>query len=410
SASSSSSSDSDSSSSSSSSSSSDSSDSESESPKKKANTNKSMGQFAAPHSQHTPTFPGTLPITQSYNQQLMNANLGPQVPQNQSSMFGNPSFNHPLPPTPGVAGGGASIIAKPPVVASHTSLPQQPQRPTATATAAPTRKNILSAPGPPLAPQPSQTTHKNPPVPLNSNSDSNQLSNTIRDSPKVNASHFTPPSLSTVNSGPFESYSSVSPANGEKKESSKSLSSTPSMSQSSPSVMSSNKKPNASESKGKNLGMGGWGALAKPTSGAGGSSVKPPSAENSFEMFRKQAKEKQDKQNQLKIQQEVRRKTQEREERERLRQEKERLREKEEDEALEKARKAQLQQIDEMNRNQSSNSSPASGSGSPGQGISQTERERLRQREKERRMREARAQQIDLNRQSEVMANFEEML
>ncbi|CAG2162155.1 unnamed protein product [Oppiella nova] len=400
-----------------------------ESPKKKANTNKPMGQFAAPHSQHTPTFPGTLPITQSYNQSL-SATLGPQVPQNQ--MFGNQSFNHPLPmPSgPSIAGGASTIV-----VASHSSLPQQPQRPTATATAAPTRKNILSAPGgPQLTPQP---THKNPPVPLNSNSDSNQ-SNAVRDSPKVNASHFTPPFTSTAptqlhanqhkakdesnysannsqsnsrhdfnstNSGSLDAFSSGSPANGEKKEGSKSSSS---MSQSSPSVMS-NKKSNAFDAKSK--GLSGWSSIASSGTGGAGANIKVQ-AENSFELFKKQAKEKQDKQNQLKLQQDLRRKTQEREEKERLRQEKERQREKEEDEALEKARKQhqKQQQIDEMSRNQSSNSSPASGSGSPSQAMSQSERERLRQREKERRMREARAQQIDLNRQSEVMATFEEML
>ena len=116
-------------------------------------------------------------------------------------------------------------------MASHSSLPQQPQRPTATATAAPARKNILSAPAPQptvtpaIVPssQPTATTAPLPtaptslksselhywyrvnrlyhyhfltpdPMPINSISD-NQSSNQIRDTPKVNAPHFTPPSI-----------------------------------------------------------------------------------------------------------------------------------------------------------------------------------------------------------------------
>lgn len=128
-----------------------------------------MGGFA------TPVFPGTLPISQSYNQQSVTGSIGPQVPQNQ--LF-NMSFNAgpPLPTgQPSIGNLWISLcpnlylmffncIAKPPVVASHTSLPQQPQRPTATATAAPARKNILSTPGPqPIAgtapaPQPTVAT------------------------------------------------------------------------------------------------------------------------------------------------------------------------------------------------------------------------------------------------------------
>jgi len=420
-ASSSSSSDSDSSSSSSSSSSSDSSDSESESPKKKANTNKSIGQFTAPS--QAPTFPGTLPITQSYNQQSLTGNLGPQVPQNPF----NQSFNAALPlPT------GPPTIAKPPVVASHTSLPQQPQRPTATATAAPARKNILPVPGP----QTAQTSHKNlPSQPINTNSD-NQSSNAIRE-PKVNiTSHSSVTSASTPlqghqnrnkedssygannsqtnskrvpefnsgNSTPFDSLSSSSPTNGEKKDS-KSLST--SLSQSS--VMSSKQQSNAGEPKMKSLG--GWSNLAQSASGGSGS-VSKDLAQNSFEMFRKKASEREMQQKQRQEAQRLQKQQKELQIKERQRQEREKQREREEEEALEKARKAQQMQIEEINRqNQSStSSSPASGSGSPSQGISQTERERLKREAMERRAKQARAGQIDLNRQSEVMANFEEML
>jgi hypothetical protein len=53
-------------------------------------------------------------------------------------------------------------VAKPTVVASHTSLPQQPQRPSATATAAPTRKTIHSTSLQLQShQQTSQQTHKN---------------------------------------------------------------------------------------------------------------------------------------------------------------------------------------------------------------------------------------------------------
>ncbi|XP_054158043.1 bromodomain-containing protein 2-like isoform X1 [Oppia nitens] len=438
-ASSSSSSDSDSSSSSSSSSSSDSSDSESESPKKKANTNKTMGQFTAPHTQHTPTFPGTLPINQSYNQQQsMTANLEPpQVPPNKA--FGSQPFNQPLPNSvaPNSSGVSSSIV-KPAIVASHSSLPQQPQRTTAMATAAPTRKHVTPAPGAQQT-QPSPTTVK-PLISLNAN----QETNNIRDSPKVNASHFASPSIPTgstqlsnqqkiikddfnannlqsnarhisdynsANSVNYDMLAMNSPTNGEKKESSsKSLS--VSMSQSTTSVMpSTNKKPNASsELASKSAsGLGGWKALGQTTSG-GSDRINKVAAENSFEQFKKQAKEKQDRQKQLIVQQEFKRTQKEREERERIRLEKERQREKAEEELLERHRKAQQQQID-SSRNQSSNSSPASGSGSPSQvALTASDRDRLRQQEKERRMREARAQQIDLNRQSDVMASFEEML
>ncbi len=140
--------------------------------------------MTAPLSQHTPQFPGTLPITQTYNQQSVSGSIASQVPSNQ--IFTNQSFHQPMPPQSGanISTGSSNLgndsispmfsnlnrqisplttpVAKPPVVASHTSLPQQPQRPSATATAAPTRKTIHSTSLQHQShQQTSQQTHKN---------------------------------------------------------------------------------------------------------------------------------------------------------------------------------------------------------------------------------------------------------
>ncbi|KAJ8299919.1 hypothetical protein KUTeg_021438 [Tegillarca granosa] len=101
-----------------------------------------------------------------------------------------------------------------------------------------------------------------------------------------------------------------------------------------------------------------WSSLAH---GAAPSSSKKSNAMQSFEQFRKQAKEKEERERVLKEQEEQRKYQKEIAEKERQRQEQERIREREEDEALDKARM------------------------------------RL-------------AHQIDMNEQSELMASFEEML
>ncbi|XP_071441362.1 bromodomain-containing protein 4-like isoform X3 [Hetaerina americana] len=189
------------------------------------------------------------------------------------------------------------------------------------------------------------------------------------------------------------------------------------------------------------------------------------SAMESFQQFKKQAKEKAHRQRALIEQQELRRHQKEQAEKERLRMENERRREKEEEDALEKAssnsirRKAvaeqQASRSDELSsvaKGASSLStvpsassvpslaptnqeapSPVSvaGAGIPGNtGVpvpgsvgpplpntpsgggdkSAAERERQRLREQERRRREAMASHIDMNLQSDMMADFEKNL
>ncbi|KAG8264028.1 hypothetical protein J6590_019372 [Homalodisca vitripennis] len=126
-----------------------------------------------------------------------------------------------------------------------------------------------------------------------------------------------------------------------------------------------------------------------------------------FQAFKKQAKEKIQKQRALIEQQEMRRHQKEQAERERLRLENERRREKEEEEALEKARKAAAEQtrVEEIKVvSQDESCSPSQVE------KSAAERERQRLREQERRRREAMASQIDMNMQSDLMAAFEESL
>lgn len=158
---------------------------------------------------------------------------------------------------------------------------------------------------------------------------------------------------------------------------------------------------------------------------------------DSFQQFKKQAKEKTERQKQLLEQQELRRQQREQEERARQQMELEKKREREEEELLERARRGHT--IPDHS-NLSSSSSPASGSMSPAPGsvpsgaptsfagtvgshhspahqlsssgaqMSAAERERLRQQAQERRRREALNQGIDLNRQSDIMNSFEDLL
>ncbi|XP_076228131.1 homeotic protein female sterile isoform X1 [Nomia melanderi] len=162
-----------------------------------------------------------------------------------------------------------------------------------------------------------------------------------------------------------------------------------------------------------------WSSLAQASSpqSAAGSSMKS-AARDSFQAFKKQAKEKQDRQRALLEQQEMRRQQKEQAERERLRQENERRREREEEDALDKVRK----NVGDQQGNVMSATSRAeevkaivdTDSSSPSHSSSQdkaaAERERQRLREQERRRREAMAGQIDMNMQSDLMAAFEESL
>ncbi|XP_034951015.1 homeotic protein female sterile-like isoform X2 [Chelonus insularis] len=159
-----------------------------------------------------------------------------------------------------------------------------------------------------------------------------------------------------------------------------------------------------------------WSSLAQASSpqSAAGSSMKS-AARDSFQAFKKQAKEKQDRQRALMEQQEMRR---QQKEQERLRQENERKKEREEEDALEKMMKTVSDQqgpaITATTRAEEIRVSTETDSSSPSHSSSQdraaAERERQRQREQERRRREAMANKIDMNLQSDLMAAFEETL
>ncbi|XP_076233031.1 homeotic protein female sterile isoform X9 [Calliopsis andreniformis] len=162
-----------------------------------------------------------------------------------------------------------------------------------------------------------------------------------------------------------------------------------------------------------------WSSLAQASSpqSAAGSSMKS-AARDSFQAFKKQAKEKQDRQRALLEQQEMRRQQKEQAERERLRQENERRREREEEDALDKGRKTVGDQqgnvMTATSRAEEVKAIVDTDSSSPSHPSSQdkaaAERERQRLREQERRRREAMAGHIDLNMQSDLMAAFEETL
>lgn len=158
-----------------------------------------------------------------------------------------------------------------------------------------------------------------------------------------------------------------------------------------------------------------WSSLAQASSpqSAAGSSMKS-AARDSFQAFKKQAKEKQDRQRALLEQQEMRRQQKEQAERERLRQESERRREREEEDALDKVRKTVGDQqgnvMTATSRAEEVKAIVDTDSSSPSQDKAAAERERQRLREQERRRREAAAGQIDINLQSDLMAAFEESL
>lgn len=162
-----------------------------------------------------------------------------------------------------------------------------------------------------------------------------------------------------------------------------------------------------SESKLKNYGS--WSSLAQSAANSPGQALKTAQVKDSFQQFKKQAREKMDKQRQLfEAQQEQRRQR----------------------ELAEKERHDKQQQQQRGGGSSRVLPTPATAAGTDGlllpeedaaaatnrhaaaaagdAGVS--ERERLRLREQERRRREAMAGQIDMNRQSDIMATFEEML
>ncbi|KAJ7339448.1 Bromodomain-containing protein 2 [Desmophyllum pertusum] len=124
-----------------------------------------------------------------------------------------------------------------------------------------------------------------------------------------------------------------------------------------------------------------WSSL----SNTGSSLSRPASSASSFEKFRQQARDKEEREKNLKAEEEQRRQQKERAETDKLRQAEEKKREKEEDEALEQAR----QNKEQENAKQ----------------VQKMKIERMR--EAERRRREALAGTIDMNQQSDIMAEFE---
>lgn len=152
---------------------------------------------------------------------------------------------------------------------------------------------------------------------------------------------------------------------------------------------------------------------------------------DTFKAFQKAAQEKEQRERTLKEQNDLARQKKEQAERERKRVEHERRKEREEEEALEKAREAMMihthkDTVSNVNNPPDSIVSnkvpigPSSGGSLQGghdspvneETISadraKQQRDQLRREEQERRRREATANRIDMNRQSDLMAAFEE--
>ncbi|CAN7994168.1 unnamed protein product [Ixodes hexagonus] len=385
--------------------------------------------------------------------------------------------------------GGASGNSRAPVVASH-SLPQQPSRPSAMATAAPVKKSVapshprpssgvpapsgsppsvpsLASPpagGPrhPLPPSPitqqdSTSPLGGPPPPLLGASldskpprgPSGAPQQPQGSSPRVK----TEPGLKLddlfsssggLNSAPLPQApggphsGSGLPVSGstmpgdfvDRKPAVKagpphSTPATPSTP--TPATTAASRKPSLStpqsESKLKNYGS--WSSLAQSAASSPGQALKTSHVKDSFQQFKKQAKEKMDKQRQLLEAQEQRRHQREMQEKERLRHEHDKHRD-EDDLPLvppSSHRKASHQQAPPSvptpvaapteaavaaQEHGGGNATPGGGSAAASPAVSERERQRLR--EQERRRREAMAVQIDMNRQSDIMATFEEML
>ncbi|XP_041370721.1 bromodomain-containing protein 3-like isoform X2 [Gigantopelta aegis] len=316
----------------------------------------------------------------------------------------------PKPPSPERV---APMVTPKPITHSH--MPQQPSRPTAMATAKPQIRNTIPV-TPNIAPvrQP-----LSPPVEVVSPPKMNQeikrqspriqqspedltkdplmfsLTDEESNSPKPSPKHAppAPPGATVSASGVRIAYgvgSSVPQMSQDRR-----------LDQKIPIPPSQIKKSNT-DVKLKNTAS--WSSLANAAQNMGPGSNKKASAKQSFEQFKKQAKEKEERERTLREQESLRRQQKEKAERERLRLERERQREKEEEEALELAQHSQLaqhtqqqQQQEELLRQQELE-------------LLNRQKERERQREQDRRRREAMANKIDMNAQSELMASFEEML
>ena len=152
---------------------------------------------------------------------------------------------------------------------------------------------------------------------------------------------------------------------------------------------SSSHSTSNAESKTKTSGgFNSWASHLKSTQSAN----RPVAAKDTFAAFKKQAKDKEEKQKLLQDQQEQRRLAKEQAERERMRAEQERAKDRQGEEALERIRRGSQGVVfsdDPMTRVDMSPSPSSQGSASPAQSMSQAERERARRREQERRRREA---------------------
>nr|XP_037268949.1 bromodomain-containing protein 3-like isoform X9 [Rhipicephalus microplus] len=452
-ASSSSSSDSDSSSSSSTSSSSDSSDSESEPLLKKEKTDANQAPTLEPQSLLGPSLPGAMPsLTPVAPRQPPTALQMPASSSSSSNgaayslhspsglpMGGPSSFSPAMVPFQGLltqapmpdpaltaaytgltgplgslsANGSVPASGRPPVVASHSSLPQQPSRPTATATAAPVKKNpphptrpstnvAPSTVSPVASPQEPAPPAASPPL-------TNADAAAPKGCPQSPSSRTAPPTSeaalklddlftpANLNSGapPTTSAAATMPVEFDRKPDTKAAA----VQQHPVAPHSTATRKQSGESKLKNYGS--WSSLAQSSANSPGQALKTAQVKDSFQQFKKQAREKMDKQRQLFEAQEQRR--------QRELAEKERLRQEQEKQRSVPPRLAPSTSVT-ADEDEGRRAAPAAPPPASPTENAVSERERQRLREQERRRREAMAGQIDMNRQSDIMATFEEML
>ncbi|XP_065432497.1 bromodomain-containing protein 4-like [Chrysemys picta bellii] len=156
--------------------------------------------------------------------------------------------------------------------------------------------------------------------------------------------------------------------------------------------------------------MGSWASLVQKPLTTPSSTAK--SSSDSFEHFKRAAREKEEREKALKAQAE-----QVEKEKERLRREQERMRSRGDEDALEQARRVQeevrrRQEQQQQQQVSAAASAPQAQSSQPqsSQSMLDQQREMARKREQERRRREAMAATIDMNFQSDLLAIFKENL
>ncbi|XP_074655384.1 bromodomain-containing protein 2-like isoform X2 [Tubulanus polymorphus] len=332
-------------------------------------------------------------------------------------------------------------------------LPAQPSRPTATATAKPQPKPPVVSTSPVL-PAPQQSLPQ-PPAPVSSNVNTNSSSTLSTLLTSVKPPTSPPPLISMATTTPPAAFVepkleppatpvpiSTTPSAIDRRDSlhrmsvddSNSPKPSPKPAPPGATVSSSGvgvifgtsssqsstavnlRKPetsNATQKKDVKIrNMNSWSSLANLGSqqtGQSGSAQRKTTAMNSFEQFKKAAKEKEERERAQREQADLRRAQREQIERERIRAEQERLREREEEEALDRARRAQMQQQQQL-KTQPTQQQQQTQQQTQRPDPIQAQKERDRLREQERRRRAAQVNRIDMNAQSELMASFEEML